>query len=151
MKNTTEQRIQKERFQSDCLTFCEINGIHPLSKDVLDRCLKMPDDGITATNKFVNLTNTFYPIITSNFFDSNIEEKLGHYDTNNGIIVFVYIDSSTYVTRDWSVFSALGQAGYKRGNLPVPLSSDEEIDDSNLRRKWESLPKNCFSLLKRFN
>ncbi len=144
MKNTTEQRIQKERFQSDCLTFCELNGIHPLSKGVLDRCLKIPDDGITATNKLVNLTNTFYPIIAGDFFNSNVEQKLGHYDTNNNIIVFVYIDSNTYITKDWRVLRALGQAGYKRGTFPVPLSFGEEIVDPDLRRKWNALSKNSF-------
>ncbi len=134
------KNIERERFQSDCLTFCEINRIHALDKKYLNRCLKIPTDGIYVKYNHINLSNTYYPIITSDIFDSITENAIGHYDTNNGVIVFVYIDGSTYVTKDWNVLTALCKAGFVLGNFPVPLSYDETICDDVIRRKWESLP-----------
>lgn len=141
-KTKDSKNIEMERFQSDCLTYCEVNGIHALSKELLtNKCLRIPDNGIGTIHKLTNLKNTFYPIITRNEFDDNVERKIGHYNTNNDVIVFVYIDGSTYLTKDWKVFDELANNGYKRGNLPVPLSFGETILDPSLRIKWENLPK----------
>ncbi len=138
------KNIEKERFQSDCLTFCEMNRIHPLDKKYLDRCLRIPNDGIDVKYNCINLCNTYYPIVTTDVFDSSVEKAIGHYDTNNDVIVFVYIDASTYVTRDWDVLTALSKAGYVLGDFPVPLSYDETICDNKIRKKWDSLPRTTF-------
>lgn len=139
MQNNKE-KMESVRFSNECLTFCEIHGIHPLSTHILrTRCLRIPDSGIEAIHKPTNLKNKFYPIISSKIFDGTAEKKLGRYATNNGVIVFVHCDGDTYLTKDWSVFTELANNGYKRGNLPVALSCEETISDPVLCEKWENL------------
>ena len=66
-------------------------------------------------------------------------EKIGHYCTNNGRVVFVYRDGHTYVTRGYWIKRELDKAGYKESSLFVPFSNGEQITDSFLAREWERI------------
>jgi hypothetical protein len=60
---------------------------------------------------------------------------------NNGIVVFVYRDGHTYVTKGYKVIQHLCDAGYREKCMFVPFSNGEEIMHDGFRAKWEAIRK----------
>ena len=80
-----------------------------------------------------------YPLLNSGFLDSVAESIIGHFACNNGVVVFVYRDGKTYLSRDSNIILKLKELGYleSRG-VTVPLSNGEIICDFLLRCQWEN-------------
>jgi len=67
-------------------------------------------------------------------------EKVGAYDSNNGVIAFVDGEGRMRVAPATSDrFRALEEAGYKRGGIWVPFSNGELPTDPALREQWEKM------------
>lgn len=67
-------------------------------------------------------------------------EKVGFYNSNNGVIAFVDGEGHMRVAPATSDRSqALEEAGYKRGGIWVPFSNGELPTDPALREQWEKM------------
>lgn len=130
---------QADDFAEDCVAYCDSHHIGTISDDTLKNCFEIPSAGVKV--KHLNFENFYYPIIKSGIFDCTTGDLLGKYCTNNGRVVFVYRDGKTYVAKGYKILSELREAGYRESGLFVPFSNGEQIVDSSLRSKWESLSK----------
>ena len=126
-------------FIDDCNRYCDERGIRALSDETLERCLKMPSTGVRV--KHPHFEDCYYPVINNESFDATAVEVIGHYGKNNGRVVFVYRDGATYVAKGYKLIQELEAAGYTRSNIFVPFSNGEEIQDSGLRERWNSITK----------
>lgn len=132
-------RIEREReFSEDCLAYSQKHGIGPLSDKTLENCIEVPSTGILY--KRFSYKDTYYPII-SHCLDVTAVERLGRYNTNNGVVVFVYQNGKTMLTRGYGILDELEKAGYRRMGLFVPFSNWEEFVDPTLKARWEQIKK----------
>lgn len=122
-------------FLDDCKKHSDKEGFGSITEDLLKKCFKIPKSGVYV--KHLYWEQTYYPYVHT--FDCMAIERLGRYCTNNGTCVFVYRNGNTYVTRDWDVVNALRKAGYKEGDLFVPFSNGEVIQDTATRMVWQNL------------
>lgn len=121
-------------FKADCEQFCNEHHIGAIADNLLDNCLKLPDNGILL--KHMYWTKTIYPEICG-CLDCIAVKKIGHYNTNNGVCIFVYRDGNTYVTRNICVIHALKENGYKEYGFFVPFSNGEFIENPLYAQKWD--------------
>lgn len=128
-----------EDFAEDCANYCDEHHIGTISDETLQNCFEMPSTGVGV--KYHGYDDCYYPIIISNCFDFTAVHNIGHYCTNNGKVVFVYRNGKTYVTKGYKIVTELRSAGYTESNLFVPFSNGEQIKDSTLRARWESIAK----------
>lgn len=124
-------------FVSDCERISDEAGYRPLSEELLSKCFEMPVSGVQVKHPCWDAT--FYPEITGECIDCTVADKLGHYNTNNGVCVFVYRNGKTYVTRNWDVVQALRENGYREKGLHVPFSNLETILDASYAKQWASI------------
>lgn len=120
-------------FKADCERFCDKHHIGTISENLLDSCLKLPDSGISLHHMYWD--QIVFPELCG-CLDSTATEKIGHYNTNNGVCIFVYRDGNTYVTRNIDVVYALKENGYKEYGFFVPFSNGEFIQDPVYAQKW---------------
>lgn len=133
-----EQR--KQCFMNDCLDYCGRHSIEALSEEVLGRCFELPEQGVHV--KHIHYEDWIYPIFAGHYFDAVHEiEMLGTYCTNNGRVVFVYIDGRSFVAKGYKILDALRKAGFTEKGMFVPFSNGEVILDPILRAKWEAISK----------
>ena len=137
LKNSRD--IRKREFVEQCCAYCDQNNIRVLEDEVLENTLKIPQKGIET--KHLRYNSIVYPIIKSNLLDDISTNSIGHYQSNNGVVVFVYRDGNTYVTKGYKIITKLEEAGYKRGMLYVPFSNCEEILDQIYAEQWKSVKK----------
>lgn len=128
-----------EDFVNECINYCDNHGIGAISQQYLDNCFIMPKTGVRV--KRYEYENIYYPIINDDCLSCVAIEKLGTYCTNNGVVIFVYRDGKTYVTKGYKIISELEDAGYKKKGLFVPFSNWERIEDSYLAARWEQIKK----------
>ncbi len=114
---------------------CNERGIKPLSKETLIKCFQMPETGVPV--KHIYYETVLYPFSSNKSVDE-VKDLLGHFDVNNGIVVFIYRDGKTYVTKSWIV-SELESKGYTKRGIFVPFSNGEKITDPVLATKWEAV------------
>lgn len=133
------KQCQGEDFVEDCVAYCDSHHIGTISDETLKNCFEMPYAGVAV--KHLYYETRYYPIIQSTCLDCIAAERIGKYCTNNGRVVFVYRDGKTYVAKGYKILSELREAGYTESGLFVPFSNGEQIVDSSLRSKWESLSK----------
>lgn len=141
--NTLLAKAAEQReleFQAMCREYCTKIGVGAISDASLANCLKVPKGGIKTWNPFHNYEGHFFPVI-SGCLDANAVEKIGKYATNNGRVMFIYYDGSTYVTKGYGIIEELEAAGYRRIKVYVPLSNGEEIRNNELSAKWSSIIK----------
>lgn len=127
---------KKERakeFKADCERFSDEHHIGAISDNLLDNCFRLPDKGIPL--KHIYWERIIYPELCG-CLDCIAAKRIGHYNTNNGVCVFVYRDGNTYVTRNIDVVSALKENGYKKYGFFVPFSNGEFIDDPVYAQQW---------------
>ncbi len=130
-----EQSIQD--FKEDCENFADSHGFKTIDKSLLEQCFEIPGRGIRV--KLHNSIGVYLPIIQHQVFGAQAERNIGRYATNNGITVFVYFNGKTYVTSNPKVLSALTEAGYTPGVLPVPFSNFEKVLDSEYEAQLKRL------------
>ena len=130
---------QKLEFVKDCKKYCDEHNIGEISEKYFTKCFQMPESGVPV--KHPCWEDTYYPAINNFFLDCVAVDKLGTYCYNNGTVAFVYRDGKTYVTRDYSILSALRAAGYKEGSLFVPFSNGETIAHVGLGARWFACTK----------
>ena len=140
LKKAEEQR--ELEFQEDCRTYCSKRGIGAISDDALANCFLIPKSGVCTTHPHHGYSSTVWPAIHG-CLDCNACDIIGQYDTNNGRVVFVYYDGSTYVTKGYGILKELEEAGYRKSKKGffVPFSNGEVIDDPTQRSKWEAVVK----------
>ena len=129
----------EEDFVADCNRYCDEHGFGEISEETLQRCFKMPSTGVHV--KHLYFEDFYYPIINTLCLDCIGVERIGHYCSNNGRVVFVYRDGGTYVAKGDKILEELRSAGYKEMGLFVPFSNGEQIQDRVLRAKWDALSK----------
>ncbi len=122
---------EKEREEAWC-EWADKHNIGTLFEETLENCLRIPDDGFWVKHYY-------YEEITLPV--SDIEKHMGQFCTNNGVVVFIYRNGHTYVTKGYGIIQKLRRAGYTEGRLFVPLSNGEQIQDSSLRDEWNRIQR----------
>ena len=128
-----------EDFVEDCVSYCDEHHIGTISDETLRNCFEMPSTGVKV--KHLYFEDCYYPIINSTCFDCTAADRIGHFCTNNGRVVFVYRNGKTYVAKGYGILNELRAAGYTESGLFVPFSNGEQIQDSVLKARWESITK----------
>lgn len=124
-------------FIEDCIKYSDIQEYGILEEEHLKKCFEIPKEGIKV--KRVLSGTTYYPLLQS--FDCSVDRKLGHYCINKAVCVFVYRNGKTYVTCNEKVISALKEAGYLEGDLFVPFSNEEKMQNAYYQNMWEQIKK----------
>lgn len=132
------KQIYEEEFSADCAYYCDNHNIGTISKETLQNCFKIPSNGVKV--KHGNFEDYYYPIMNV-CFDCTSADNIGRYCTNNGKVVFTYRDGGTYVTKGYKILEELRAAGYREAGLFVPFSNGEQILDSDLKERWNSITK----------
>jgi len=133
------RKSYEEDFVDDCISYCDEHHIGSLSDETLRNCFEMPITGVKV--KHLYFEDCYYPIITSTCLDCIAVERIGHFCTNNGKVVFVYRNGKTYVAKGYKILDELRAAGYTETGLFVPFSNGEQIQDYVLKARWESITK----------
>lgn len=128
-----------EYFVEDCVSYCDEHHIGTISEETLRNCFEMPSAGVKV--KHIYFEDCYYPIINSTCFDCCAVDHIGHFCCNNGRVVFVYRNGKTYVAKGYKIVNELRVAGYTESGLFVPFSNGEQIQDSVLNARWESITK----------
>jgi len=133
---------RKAAFTDECISYSKKHGIGALPKEILGKCLEMPDKGIMVLYKRAKLPfkQTYFPILRP-ILDVTAVERIGRYNESNGVIAFIYQNGKTMLARDSSIIADLKAAGYREAAITVPLSEDVEIIDPDIKARWESLKK----------
>ena len=128
-----------EDFVEECVSYCDEHHIGTISEETLENCFEMPATGVKV--KHLYFEDCYYPIINSTCFDCTAVDRIGHFCTNNGKVVFVYRNGKTYVAKGYKILNELRAAGYTESGLFVPFSNGEHIQDCVLKARWESITK----------
>lgn len=128
-----------EDFVEDCVSYCDEHHIGTISEETLGNCFEMPATGVKV--KHLYFEDCYYPIINSTCFDCTAVDRIGHFCTNNGKVVFVYRNGKTYVAKGYKILNELRAVGYTESGLFVPFSNGEQILDPDLKARWESITK----------
>ncbi len=128
----------KADFVSDCKAYCNDRHIYAISAETLANCFEMPEKGVWVV-RYPYFKDCYYPIINSACFDCIAADRIGHFCTNNGKVVFTYRNGKTYVTKGYKILKELRAAGYTESGFFVPFSNGEEIQDGALRKLWDSI------------
>ena len=138
------RRKNRQDFVDDCIRLSREEGLQDISPKALSNCMMIPDDGIELYHPVHHYKSLAFPVIRTQGVDCTTRENLGTYCTNNGVVVFVYLDGNTYLTRGYKITSLLDEAGFKRVDMFVPLSNGEEIDEPAIHMRWANIKKNDF-------
>lgn len=128
-----------EDFVDDCMLHCDEKNIGTISDETLKNCFEMPVTGVQVKHR--HFEDCYYPVINTICFDCTVADKIGHFCTNNGRVVFTYRNGKTYVAKGYKVLGELRAAGYTEEGIFVPFSNGEQILDPVLRARWESITK----------
>ena len=124
-------------YEVDSAKWCDKHNIGELSKETMERCFRIPRNGVPVKHPYFETTH--YPACNESCVDCTVVDKLGHYCTNNGKVVFVYHDGHTYVAKGYWILDELRRAGYQESGLFVPFSNGERITDPCLAAQWEKV------------
>lgn len=124
LREKARQSYEKD-FYDDCASYCDEHHIGAISLETLRNCFEMPSSGVRV--KHPHFETCYYPIINSGCFDCAAIDKIGHFCSNNGKVVFVYRNGKTYVAKGYKILNELRAAGYTESNLFVPFSNGEQI------------------------
>lgn len=137
-----EAEIQNElEFTEECEDFCDEHGFGKISDEALANCFRIPRSGFWVKHP-VHLYESFMSPVISGCLDCIACNNIGTFNTNNGRVVFIYRNGTTFIAKGYGIVKELIAAGYKENSsLFVPLSNGEDIEDPYLREKWESIQK----------
>lgn len=133
-------KAHKEDLISDAREYCRACGIKKVDPNVISQyCLQIPREGIMVQG--ASSEHCYLPLITLPCTDCWSLYKLGkyNYDVHQQIVIFVYEDGNTYVSRTCNILQTLKDAGYEQDKIPVPFFDGSQIMDPNLRALWESI------------
>ncbi len=128
-----------DTFVEDCTIYCDKHNIGKLTPKTMSNCFKIPNSGVKV--RYNGEEILYYPMINSNYIDSIDMYRIGKYNVKNGLVVFVYRDGKTYVSKNRKIVEELDRKGYEVANLTVPFAMGEEILDPKLKEQWEQLTK----------
>jgi hypothetical protein len=128
------EEAQYRYYEEDAIKWCDQHFIGILPDDVLDRCLRIPREGMPVHHP--GYESVARPLCNEFSVDSIVIGRLGRYNTNNGVVVFVYRDGHTYLANGYWILKDLHHSGYRKAALFVPLSNGEEIADPRLAEEW---------------
>ena len=109
-----EKKTPEENFSAECEKCCNEHHIVALPPLVMKKSFLIPNEGLRV--KHVCYETHTYPVIAQFKLDTFARVSLGTYYMNNGIVVFVYRDGHTYVTKGYKVIQHLCGAGYREGD-----------------------------------
>lgn len=114
--------------------------IKDLPEEIMELFVEIPEEGIKYTD-MLGREGIAMPLVKEGDY-VDIDDKIGTYGYNNGMIAVVTPDRKTYITPSRTdVFKALDEAGYKDGGI-VPLSTGgEEIQDKDIAEQIRRLKK----------
>jgi hypothetical protein len=138
LRNLATESYSRD-YEADSAMWCDEHGISELSEEIMKSCFRMPRDGVSV--KHLHYEDTYYPVCNEIFVDCTVVNRLGHYCSNNGRVVFVYRDGHTYVAKGYWILDELRRAGYKESGLFVPFSNGEQIIDPYFAKMWEQISK----------
>lgn len=125
-------------FLQDCIAYSNKHRIDTLPDEIMDNCMVIPASGIEV--KKDKFDDRIYPLLTC--FDCTVNHKIATFNENNGVVVFIYYDGQTYITKGYGIIPILKKRGYRKNEaLFVPLSNREEILDPTIKQKWDSIRK----------
>lgn len=130
LRNMARQSYADD-FVSDCQNYSDEHHFGFISEETLSKCFEMPATGVKVRHHYFE--DCYYPIINSACFDCIAADRIGHFCTNNGKVVFTYRNGKTYVAKGYKILDELRAAGYTEIGLFVPFSNGEEILDPTLR------------------
>lgn len=141
LKEKAEMQREDE-FVEECKEFCLKRGIGPIKDETLLNCFRIPKKGLHVENPIHGYLSEVWPLIHG-CLDAYAISIIGTYFSNNGKVIFVYYNGSTYVTKGYSIIRELEEAGYResRSGLFVPFSNGEIICDPTYRSMWNYIKK----------
>ena len=77
-----------------------------------------------------NPSENFIPMVTGDSLT---------YTFNNGVVSFIDENGLSFVTPYYDIIPSLKQAGYKEGNLYVPFSDNNILNNKAYGPKWQQL------------
>lgn len=120
LQSMVKEQIELD-FVKECQAYANKHFYEKIDSKLLELCMQVPAEGLDVENN--GKINTYLPQLnTTSLLDEYYAKKIGKYNVQGGVCVFVYIDGKTYVTRNWLVVKALVSAGFKRANLDIPLA-----------------------------
>lgn len=122
-------------FVEDCIDYSKEQNIKYLSAKTLKYCIQIPFVGLPVSDK--KGQKCFYPIINIGDAKSKIYEYIGRYYMKNNVVVFVYCNGRTYVTKGKEIIKELQASGYQEKEMAVPLSEGEVIQIKTIQKQWE--------------
>jgi hypothetical protein len=127
-----------EMHREECEEYAAKHGCGHIDKNLLSQCFRIGrhDYIRVKTSEGTGAVTT----LCYSVFGGGIE-LVGKANYKNGIIVFVYADGDTYVTRNWDIWYNLLNAGYTRDNIDVPFSEGEEILDKEYAKRWAEVAR----------
>lgn len=129
--------IKKQvNYEEECAEYCDNNGIGKLDSSILEKCLRMPKEGIIVRTRFYDTR------VCPACDEESVEtEYLGKIGRNNGVLAFVYRNGHTYITKGYKILKDLLDAGYEDLDMGfyVPLSNGEDIIDPELASQWTEI------------
>ena len=138
------QHEAEYHFLQDCIAYSNEHRIDTLPDEIMDNCMVIPSSGIEVKKGKFN--DRIYPLLTC--FDCAINRKIATYNYNEGVVVFIYYDGQTYITKGYGIIPILKKRGYRENEaLFVPLSNKEEIIDPNIKQKWLNIKRRGSFLL----
>ncbi len=130
-----KEKEAKER-QSKLATIAEKKNLSLIPEEVKVLSLEFPEDGLEIIN-YVGEKVTLSP-----FSDAELENSMGKYYENNGVIMFADTTGKTYVSPFSDVVTkALNAAGYTQGHAPVHFSNGEKPTHPWYAARWIELCK----------
>ena len=103
-------------------------GFEPMSDVIMNNCYRIPDEGIQITNG-MNLY-TYKPWIPDGYFGPMVS-MIGKFNTLGDMVVFIYRDGYTYLTKAevnrMDVIEELLKSGFIQAPINVPLSRVGEV------------------------
>lgn len=137
-RNAKEYNFQNQaiKIMEACEKYCKRNNVRKLNKEDYENCMEIYSSGIEVHSH--GYTDCYYPI---NVDVENVQNTIGHYNINNGVIIFVNDEGRTFLSKGKKFLQKLVSNGYQKANFFVPLSNWEEISNPILHGKWESIKK----------
>lgn len=124
-------------YENDCIAWCDNNHIGKLTDETLKRCIRIPHKGVSIMRG--PYESIVWPVHNECNFTHAVAISIGCFNAHNGIVVFIYRDGHTYITKGYWIIDKLIDAGYRKSNLYVPFSEDEQITNPAFKAEWENL------------
>ena len=125
---------EKERKREQIRNMAIAKHVNPLPHEVYEMSLEIPHNGLNVKYYGGEIS------IARPIPDFSLNDCIGSYSENNGMVTFVDNNGKTYVSPyHHEVIELLKSYKYQEISMNVPLSNGEEIVDSNIDDQWKKL------------